>query len=71
MLLTEISEHTDVGGLYVPASDLQRLYEELALERGWQRKSWYVIGRELGQLTERRMKRRGAQRFTVYKIPRA
>ncbi len=71
-LLQTIQTHCEHAvGSYVPASDLERFYGDLAKERGWTPRSWYVIGRELGKLTTRVVKRRDGRTFRCYRIPRA
>jgi hypothetical protein len=71
-LLREIATHCEHAiGSYVPASDLEKFYGTLAKERGWTPRSWYVIGRELGKLTTRVVKRRDGRTFRCYRIPRA
>jgi hypothetical protein len=71
-LLREIQTHCEHAiGSYVPASDLERFYGELCKERGWEPRSWHVIGREIGKITKRVGKRRDGRRFVAYKIPRA
>ena len=70
-LLEQIQTHCEHAiGSYVPASDLDRFYGDLCKERGWTPRSWHVIGRELGKLTERISKRRDGKRFNAYLIPR-
>ncbi len=52
-LLQTIQTHCEHAvGSYVPASNLERFYGDLAKERGWTPRSWHVIGRELGKLTQ-------------------
>jgi len=71
-LLREIATHCEHAiGSYVPASDLERFYGDLAKERGWTPRSWHVIGRELGKLTTRVSKKRDGRAFNCYRIPRA
>ena len=69
MLLQEVARHCDHAiGSYVPASDLERFYAVLANERGWEPRSWHIIGRELGKLTKRVSKRSDGRRFMAYKV---
>ena len=70
-LLSEIQLYAeDAVGKYVPQTELQRFYGELCAREGWQPKHWCVIGRELGGLTHKVLKKRGGKRFMAYKIPR-
>ncbi len=70
-LLSEIQLYAeDAVGKYVPQTELQRFYGELCAREGWQPKHWCVIGRELGGLTHKVLKKRGTKRFMAYKIPR-
>jgi len=70
LLLREIQTHAEHAiGTYVLQSHLERFYGELCNERGWEPKHWCVIGSELGKLTDKTLKKRGAKRAVVYKIP--
>ena len=70
-LLDEIRQFAeDVAGMYVPTSDMQRFYFEVAEQKGWQPKHWGVIGRELGRITEKCTKKlEDGRKVVVYMIP--
>jgi len=72
MMLGQIQTHCeDVVGTYVPHTHLERFYADVCREKKWTPKHWCVVGRQLGQMTDRARKRYGSARFTAYKIPRA
>lgn len=71
MLLSEIQTYMpEATGRFVPMRQLERFYGELCEREGWQPKHWSVIGRELGGLTKKVLKKRKGRRFMAYKIPR-
>jgi hypothetical protein len=68
-LMKELSD--DHGGQYVPKLQLQRMYAEECRRKGWSACHWTAVGRELGNLTDKRKVRRHGRRIIVYQVPKA
>ena len=61
----------DLIGKYVPQPDLEKCYREFCAKEGWSPRHWTGIGRELGKLTDRKIRKPRGKRTRFYKISKA
>ncbi len=64
------TECPHIVGKYVPHLHLERTYRELCERERWKPRHWTSLGRQLGDLTHKKVIKRDGKRFTAYRIPR-
>jgi hypothetical protein len=47
------------------------MYREMCERENWEPRQWTAIGRELGKMSERVVRKSKGRRFVAYRVPRS
>jgi uncharacterized protein with PIN domain len=58
-------------GRHIPQKELERMYWELCGREGWESRHWTAIARQLGKMTDKKIKKEVGKKFVAYRVPKA